>query len=152
MPSLKIPKWLIATLITVAFLGFLDATYLSAQGLGGLVPPCTTGGCETVTTSVYSRIFGIPVAIPGALYYLAFLVLMILYIDLKKEIFLKSAIGISFAGLGAAIWFTSLQVFVIKAYCPFCLFSAATSTVIFVLSMVAWKKLRSQQSMSQPAV
>lgn len=118
----------------VAILGFADATFLSIEHYRGVIPPCSlTNGCETVTTSAYSSIFGVPVAYTGMLYYIALLILLILFVDLKKDIFVKGLFIFTTIGFLFSVYFTILQFFVIKAICPYCLFSAATSTVLFLL-------------------
>ncbi len=124
----------IVVFFIVAGLGFIDATFLSVEHYRGEIPPCSlTGGCETVTTSEYSKIMGIPVAYTGALYYLIVLILLILYVDLRREIFIKGIFGLTTIGFLGSIYFTFLQFFVIKAICPYCLFSALTSTILFFL-------------------
>lgn len=118
----------------VAVLGFADATFLSIEHYRGEIPPCSlTGGCEKVTTSEYSTILGVPVAYTGFLYYLAVLVLLVLFVDLKKELFVKGLFALTTVGFLFSLYFTFLQFFVIKAICPYCLFSAGTSTILFLL-------------------
>src|SRR5665811_1899335 len=53
-------------LIALDLFGLAVASYLSVVELGGGVPVCgPIKGCETVATSQYSRINGIPVAVFG---------------------------------------------------------------------------------------
>lgn len=126
-------KYIIVFFI-VAGLGFGDAMFLSIEHYRGEIPPCSlTGGCETVTTSEYSKIMGIPVAYTGVLYYLGILLLLVLYVDLKKVIFVKAIFIFTAIGFLGSLYFTFLQFFVIKALCPYCLFSALTSTILFFL-------------------
>ena len=74
----------IACLIVSAF-GFADATYLTTQHYLGLPVACSIlEGCEQVTTSPYSLIFGIPVALLGSIFYLTALILCVIYLDSKK--------------------------------------------------------------------
>lgn len=135
--SKKVPKGLIIAFLLVSFLGFLDAGYLTVEHFRGVPPPCTIlEGCEKVTTSEYSVIWGVPVALGGAIYYLAVFLLIILYFDRKNEIFLNLASYATIAGLLASAWFTYLQLFVIKAICLYCLFSALTSTTLFIFGMI----------------
>jgi len=61
-------SWMIAFAV-VALLGFVDATYLTVEHYRGVVPPCTTAGCEIVLTSEYSVLFGVPTALFGSVYY-----------------------------------------------------------------------------------
>jgi uncharacterized membrane protein len=122
--------------LVVSLLGFLDASYLAVEHFQGRVPPCAfVTGCAQVTTSQYSLVLGIPVALLGALYYLAILVLSIAYLDTKREALLKHASYLTFLGMAASLWFIYLQAFVINAWCIYCLGSALTSTLLFITGL-----------------
>lgn len=133
MMQLQIPKWIIITVLVISFVGFLDASYLAVNHFMGTIPPCTIGGCEIVTTSKYATIVGIPVALMGALYYLAIFLGTIAYTQSKNIQTLRRVAVFTIVGLIASIYFVVLQAFVIKAYCTYCLVSATTSTLLFVL-------------------
>jgi uncharacterized membrane protein len=130
-----VPKWIPITLLIVAFIGFSDALYLTVEHYQNIIPPCTIGGCETVLTSSYAAIFGIPTALLGSIYYFILIVSLFLFLDFKKEILLRIPIVFSFLGAIASIWFVYLMIFVIKAFCPYCAVSAVTSLIIFCLSL-----------------
>ena len=129
----KFKKILVAILVLAA-LGLVDALYLSVEHYRGEVPPCTlTGGCEKVTTSEYSVLFGVPGAYLGALYYISLLSVLFLFVDLKKKNLFHLATGIVSMGFLFSLYFTYLQFFVIEALCPYCLFSALVSSILVVL-------------------
>lgn len=136
----NIKNWVTITFLITALVGFSDAVYLTVQHFLNKIPPCTIGGCETVLTSKYAQIFGIPVSLMGTLYYLAIIVLIIIFLDTKKEIFLRIPVLLSFLGLIASIYFSYLQLFVINAFCPYCAVSALTSLTIFILSVHILRK------------
>ena len=70
-------KFLYFTFLPVSFLGFIDASYLTIKHFVGTPLPCSVlKVCEEVTTSQYSVIGGVPVAMLGAIYYLAIFVLI----------------------------------------------------------------------------
>ncbi len=120
-----------------SFLGFLDASFLTVEHYRGVIPPCTiTHGCEQVTTSPYSQIIGIPVALLGALYYLGIFLSIVLYLDIKDERILRVVAYGTITGLLFSLWFTFLQAFIIRAWCQYCLGSAVTSTMLFVVGMI----------------
>lgn len=122
--------------LIVAGLGFADATYLTVEHFLGKVPPCSIiQGCELVTTSQYATIFGIPVALLGSLYYLAIIATVIFYIDQKNARPLVMAATFSVAGLVASLYFVGIQLFVLRAICLYCFFSATTSTLFFIASI-----------------
>lgn len=135
----KIPKWIIAAFFITALIGFADAAFLTIEHYRGVVPPCSIiSGCEKVTTSVYSEIFGIPLALFGAIYYFTLLVLIIAYFDIKKGIILKIASLITPIGFLASLYFVYLQLFVIQAVCLYCMISAAASVILFILGIMIW--------------
>ncbi len=139
----QVPKEIAIAFLVVSFLGFLDAAYLTIEHYRGAIPPCTfLQGCEKVTTSEYSVVFGVPVALGGSLFYFAVFVLSILFLQTKRENFLIWAAKITIFGLLASFWFLYLQFFVIGAICIYCMFSVVTSTTLFVLGVVAQKRGR----------
>ena len=126
--------------LLVSLLGFLDASYLTIEHYRGVVPPCAiVSGCAAVTTSQYSLIFDIPVALLGTLYYPIILLSLITYLDTKQEIILKWVARCTVLGLLASVYFVYLQTFVIKAWCLYCLGSATTSTILFILGIIVLK-------------
>ncbi len=133
---MKIPTWFLGSSAVLALIGFIDATYLTVEHYLGLVPPCTiTQGCEQVTTSSYSLLFGIiPVALLGALFYVGALALLLWLWDRRDPLLFKLYARYTWLGLLAAIYFTSIQAFILKAYCQYCLLSALTSTILFLLA------------------
>ncbi len=128
--------------LTVAALGFFDATYLTIEHYRGSIPPCTIKGCEIVLTSEHAEIAGIPVALLGALYYLALLILSIAYLDSKKKTTIQLASYFTIAGFIASLYFVYLMLFVIKEICQYCLVSATTSTLLFIAGMYIVIKTR----------
>lgn len=130
-------NWLPIAFLIVSAFGFVDATYLTTQHYLGLPVACSIlKGCEQVTTSPYSLIFGIPVALLGSVFYLTVLILSVIYLDSKKIKFLNLITKITPVGFLASLYFVYLQIFVIKAICLYCLGSAVTSTLLFIFSLV----------------
>ena len=136
----------------LSFLGLMDASYLAAKHYSGTIPPCAiVKGCEAVTTSQYAVInlpiidIGISVALLGAIYYLVVLIISIAIIETKSDWLKKFLSKFSILGLMASIWFISLQLFVIKALCLYCLVSAFSSIAIFIISVFWLNKKTSLQ-------
>lgn len=141
----QIPKWIPIILIVFVIIGFADATYLTVEHYQNIIPPCTIGGCELVLTSQYAKVIGIPVSLLGAIYYFVILISLFIFIDTKKEIYLRMPLLISIFGLIASIWFSYLQIFVIKAFCPYCAVSGSVSLVIFIIAVYILRKNKIQQ-------
>ena len=141
-----VPKWIVFGLLLASIIGFFDATYLAAEHYLGGVPPCFIAtGCEEVTTSKYSVVFGIPVALLGAVYYLVLFLLSIKLLESDSLKILKFISYVSGLGFFATIYFVYLQLFVINAICTYCMLSAASTTIIFVLSLVGIRQKYEQQ-------
>lgn len=151
--SLKILNWLVFGFLILGFIGFIDASYLTAKYFLGSPLPCVIfTGCETVTTSVYSTILGIPVALLGTFYYAAIFLFSVLYLDIRKRWILLALSGLTLIGFAASVYFVYLQLFIIRAICLYCIISAVDSTLLLILgiAMTAYlKKQFNEQSNSE---
>src|SRR5438270_4158666 len=78
-----------------------------------------TFNCDMVNRSIYSVVFGIPVALIGILGYGVLLVLAALY-RAKAEISLMLLVA-ALAGLGFALYLTYVEAFVLAVWCILCL-------------------------------
>ena len=122
--------------LTLSLIGFLDASYLAVKHYLGEPVVCSLlEGCEEVLTSKYAIVAGVPVALFGVFYYLAVFILIILYCDTGKTQFLRFAAYLTILGFAASLWFVYLQLFVIGAICLYCMASAITSTILFMLGL-----------------
>ena len=117
----------------LSLIGFADTAYLTAKHFLGEIPPCTITGCEAVLTSTYSEILGIPLSLFGAIYYLTILILSVLYLDKRNSTFLEITSKFTAVGFITSIVLVYLQLYVIKAICQYCMISASTSTLLFLL-------------------
>jgi uncharacterized membrane protein len=134
---------LIFGLLALAPIGFLDSAYLTIEHYFNRTPPCSLiSGCEIVTTSKYSVIFGVPTALMGALYYMAIILALVLYLDLKRDWIIKWTARFTAVGFIFSLWLVYLQLFVIKAICQYCMLSALSSTGLFVLGVLVLRSLR----------
>lgn len=120
--------------------GLVDAIYLSWEKVTQNQAMCLPGlgDCRTVNTSKYSEIFGIPVAFVGVISYLFILVLLL--IEKRNQITSNYApmfvFGLSLTGVIFSGYLTYLEIFVIKAICPFCVVSAIVMLAVFILTSV----------------
>lgn len=126
----------------VAFLGFLDATYLTIIHYKNIIPPCTIGSCETVLTSKYAVILGIPLALLGSLFYLSVIFVCLLILTNYKKIYLKIFYLLATMGFVASLILVGIQAIELKAFCQYCLLSAATSTGIAILAFLEYRKVK----------
>jgi len=142
----RIPRWIPIILIILALIGFADAAYLTIEHYQNEIPPCTIGGCETVLTSQYAEIAGLPVSLFGAKYYLTLLIILFIYLDSKKEIFLRIPLLLSTLGALASLSLMFIMFFIIKSFCLYCTISAIVSLTIFIISIYAIAKSRNNQA------
>lgn len=119
------------------------SAWLAAMSLAsGRVPGCETGGCASVLASKWSKVFGVPVGLFGALTYLALTLL-------GRRPFGAGSRGSGIVGgalviliPAAALWFAALQLFVLKAFCPWCTTTHVVATAGALLLALAWHRDR----------
>lgn len=141
MPWLKpIPKWIVAVLFFAALVGFLDSFYLTLQKYMGFEIACTiVEGCNQVSQSAYSAVLGIPLSLVGCIYYFLIVLCSVALFDSKRPAFLLGIVLLSGLGVITAAWLLYAQAFLIKAFCIYCLLSAATSVALFIVSFISYK-------------
>ena len=136
-PSVKIHKRFLGAFLLIALIGFADASYLTALHYRGAAPACSLfEGCEKVTSSRYASVGPVPLALIGAGYYLALVISIVAYLDTGRRELMVFATGLSAGGFAASMVFVHLQLFVIRAICPYCMLSAVSSTLLFVLGLI----------------
>jgi len=137
MKTTQRTKSIFAWIFTVvAMAGLLDAVYLSVKHYTGNFGCSVTAGCEVVTTSEYATILGIPLSVLGVAYYGTQLILSLIYIAKRNDAVMRLAGWFTVAGLLASSFFVYLQLFVIDAICFYCMISAGTSTLLFIIGMI----------------
>ncbi len=119
----------------IGIAGFTLARYIWRTKRVGqpLVCPLRTR-CELVTHSTYSKILGIPVEALGMLYY-AFVAVFHAGAILRPEIVSPLAahvsLGVSAAAFLFSMYLISIQAFVLRQWCTWCLISASFCVLIF---------------------
>lgn len=155
----KIPLKLLMSLlfIVLSVVGIADAAYLTYEKYTGATVACGGGfDCGTVLSSQWASLGPVPISVLGLLYYISIFVFSILHfleIDLTtitrrvvKTLKLSQLrpvcwtmpaefiLVLSTLGFLFSLALVFLMAFVIKAWCLFCLLSAATSTLLFINS------------------
>jgi uncharacterized membrane protein len=131
-----VPKLPVAASL-LALVGLADAVYLTVHHFTAEPVPCSiVEGCETVLTSAYAEIAGVPIAAFGALAYFVAFSLAILTVFGNRSMWLLFGVQ-SFIMATVSAYLVYLQGFVIGAFCQFCLISAATSLGLFVIYLVS---------------
>lgn len=127
-----------------ALVGLGDSIYLTAYHLRAEPVPCNIlSGCETVLTSPYAEIAGVPLAAFGAAAYFVAFALAILALyggQLAWKLF-----GLQVALMAAyTVWLIYVQAVILGAFCQFCLLSAVTTFILLTLFIVSAVRARSE--------
>jgi uncharacterized membrane protein len=121
-------------IVILAVLGFGISLYLAfAHYLGYTVPCDITHGCETVLNSKYSVLFGFPLGVWGVGYFTAVIISALL--ANSYSLWKKILTGLLLLGTLASLVFLSLQFFVIKKVCQYCLATDLLSILLFILDI-----------------
>lgn len=135
--SSRFPVFLSYLAILVALIGLGDAVYLTIHHFTLVPVPCGDAfDCGQVLTSDYAEIAGIPLALFGAIaYFSAFSLATLAAFGNRKMWFLFGVQACLMAAF--SLWLLYLQAFVIGAFCQFCLISAATTFVLFIIALLS---------------
>ena len=123
----------------LAVLGALISAYLTWTHFAGLTPVCSGSGegCETVQSSRYASILGMPVALLGLIAYGGLIFSAVLW----REAGLYLGFLISLVGTLFSAYLTYLEIFVIGALCQWCLASAAIMVAALLCTALATRRL-----------
>ncbi len=110
------------------------------QKLAGQKMVCFVGqDCDKVVFSEYSKFLGIGLEKMGLAYYI---VLALVYLtaairpSFLNDFVMFVVLGMTFGGLLFSLYLTAIQIVKLKNYCSWCIGSAITSTIIFVLALI----------------
>jgi uncharacterized membrane protein len=118
----------------LALAGYADATYLAVKHLYRADAGCLlSDGCDTVLNSEFSSIFGIPLAFLGYAYYLICVIGITAYFQSGNAKILNGLFLVNLSGFAFSLWLVYLQAFVLNAFCTWCLFSAAVTTLLVAI-------------------
>jgi len=137
------------TLIVLAVIGLGWASYLTYVHYSGEAPVCSIKGnpCEQVQTSIYAEIAGVPVALIGAIGYLAILATLLIS-DGENWRFATAALTLG--GFGFSVYLTYREVFTLEKICEDCVASAVIMTVLMCLAI--WRYLRGDAGGAQSPI
>jgi uncharacterized membrane protein len=124
-------------MIGLAVIGLGVAIYLTVVHYVGFQVLACTGGhgghssCQTVQSSVWSELDGIPVALLGLIGYI--LILGSLLVPDREESRLAT-LGLTIIGFGFSAYLTYRELFTIHAICSWCVSSAILLTLLAAVS------------------
>ena len=122
----------------LALVGAAIAAYLTYAKYADATIACTTGGCETVQSSDYAEILGLPVSVLGLVGYLAIFASTLAHGETARVIGASLALG----GLAFSAYLLIVQIVAIGAFCQWCL---ASDVVVLLLAAATVARLRGRQ-------
>jgi len=114
----------------LAVLGIIIGGYLTYIHYAGLTPVCAIShGCETVQTSVYADLLGVPVALLGLISYIVILACA----SVRGERALLGGYALTVIASAFSVYLTFREVFSIHAICSWCVSSAIVLTALTIV-------------------
>lgn len=121
-------KFLISTCLLALLINVLLASWKFIEPSGGIVGCGDGTGCADVLTSLWSQVFGLPVAILGAIVYI------LLYAALLWE--KPRGLAICYGLIaGAAVWLIFVQAVILRQFCPWCMAAHGVGFLIVIVGL-----------------
>lgn len=124
--------------VVLALTGTAIAAYLTYAKYADATIACPTGGCETVQSSEYAELLGLPVPVLGLVGYLTIMATAFLASETARLVGAALALG----GLAFSVYLVLVQVLAIGAFCQWCL---ASDVVMLLLAAATVARLRTRQ-------
>ena len=127
------------TALVVAGLGLLASAYLTVEHFAGTktlaCPESATINCAKVTTSQWSHIAGIPVAMLGLAYYLGMVALLLprAWADRRLD---QVRVAGAVLGVAMVLYLIWIELFRVDAVCLWC--TAVHIATIALLAVILW--------------
>ncbi|MFZ2652128.1 MAG: vitamin K epoxide reductase family protein [Burkholderiaceae bacterium] len=134
-----------ALMLVFAAIGIVDAAYVAYAVYTGqfLWCPPPIDGCNTVASSPYARVFGVPAAYLGVVFYsVVFTLAALLRLDPHKRGLRLGVLGCAALGVSGSIYFMVLQAAYIHAFCIYCLISAVLTLLLFITALLHSRAMR----------
>ena len=154
---MKRQNYLNAIVATLAILAAALSAFLLSKSLSdSAIPGCGAGSaCDTVLSSRFSRIGPIPVSLLALPIFL-----MMAMVSLaassddshRRAHFLQRQFPLAIIAAGAAIWFISVQAFILHQFCTYCTITHALALAASILVFWQWSKSQIKTSPLFPAL
>jgi uncharacterized membrane protein len=139
-------RWVTWGLAALGYAGFVVSAYLTIVHYRGYVSPCyVVQGCETVQTSEYAVVLGVPVALAGAVFFGLMFYLAVGLLRARSRALVRVFKVLAFLGALATIPLFLLQAIVLEAFCTYCVATEVIMLAIWVMSFLLGERS------SQPA-
>lgn len=126
-------------LIMLSMVGVADAGYITYEEIANVPSFCQNipgFDCGAVLNSPWAYIGPIPLSVLGIFFYLTVLILSGYHLIAKKphHLLTKMLYLSAVSGFVFTLFLLYLQAFIIGAYCLYCIISAVTSVLIFLVT------------------
>jgi uncharacterized membrane protein len=141
-------------MLVLTVIGLGVATYLTVVHYVGFNLLACTGGhggtssCQTVQSSEWSKLAGIPVALLGLIGYIGILGSVLVP---DREESRLATLGLTLIGFAFSGYLTYRELFSIHAICEWCLSSAVILTILFACSVARYLLGQPPARVSKPA-
>jgi uncharacterized membrane protein len=117
-------------MVVLGLIGLGVTIYLTVVHYGGFVVLCAAKGnpCAQVQSSIYSEVFGIPVAVLGLVGYVLILGSLLVPASEYSRI---ATLGVTLFGFVFSAYLTYREVFTLQEICEWCVSSAVLMTLLF---------------------
>lgn len=145
---------LIRAFIAVAVVGWAASSLLTAIHFWVLPLPAGAQpeGPMQVMTSPWAYVGPIPLALIGAVYYVTMIAAGATWLHTKNQLIERLLLPVTAMGVLASAVFVYLQLGPIGAICPFCMMSAAATTLLFLIEVAVRRRGGTATSPVVPAV
>ncbi|WP_162910044.1 vitamin K epoxide reductase family protein [Aggregatilinea lenta] len=138
--------WLRIVSILLAIAGIAVAGYLSWAEVTGNETQCLDTGkinCETVQSSAYSEVLGVPIALLGLAGYIAILGVLLLedQVPFLAAYGRTLIAGFALFGVLFSVYLTLIEATVLDAWCQWCVISALLITLLLIVGAVRLNQL-----------
>ena len=128
----------------IALCGLADAVYLTIHHYTAEPVPCGEAfDCGAVLSSQYAVMFGVPIAIFGAIAYFTAFSLAVLTVFGNRLTWMLFGVQVILMSLFTT-WLLYVQKYRIEAFCQFCLISAAITFTLLLIALISkfWRSTR----------
>ena len=131
-------SWTVWAALVLAVFGIALSGYLAFENVQDKSGICTgvAKSCHTVQQSKYGKIAGVPVSVPGLLLYAGLAGLAVLWLTNfrgRRILWTQLALLGAFGGFVFSLYLTSIEAFVLDAWCVYCVVSALLVSALLVL-------------------
>lgn len=128
--------------LLLSMAGFLNSVYLSIKKIFASPVSCFVfENCQNVLDSVYAKILGVPLSFFGVIFYFIVFAVSVRFLETGREKTFKIVYHLALFAVVFAVYLFILQIFIINAFCVYCVFSAVVSLALFITAVFSSKRV-----------